>query len=101
MAGLAPAPFGCMILADLGADVLRVERGGGNQFTLVPRSGMLDRGRRTLALNLMEPAVLATLLVLVDSADALVEGFGRASLSGSASGRTCFGPATRAWSMPG
>ncbi|MCY1145072.1 CaiB/BaiF CoA-transferase family protein [Actinoplanes sp. Pm04-4] len=71
LAGLAPGPFGCMILADLGADVVRVDRPGG---PLLP-PGPLDRGRRTVALDLKTPAGVADLLRLVERADVLVEGY--------------------------
>jgi len=68
-AGLAPAPFACMILADLGADVLRVDRPG--DASVNP----LGRGRRSVAVDLKNPAGLDAVLNLMDSADVLVEGF--------------------------
>jgi len=75
IASLAPAPFGCMILADLGADVLRVERaercGPGARAPLDP----LSRGRRSVGLNLKDPAAVELLLRLIEDADVLVEGF--------------------------
>jgi len=71
LAGLAPGPFGCMILADLGADVVRVDRPGG---PLLP-DGPLDRGRRTVTLDLKSDAGRAELLRLVARADVLVEGY--------------------------
>ncbi len=75
IASLAPAPFGCMILADLGADVVRVERaercGPGAAAPVDP----LLRGRRSVGINLKDPAGLALLLRLADAADVLVEGF--------------------------
>jgi len=75
IASLAPAPFGCMILADLGADVVRVERaercGPGAAAPVDP----LVRGRRSVGINLKAPAGLALLLRLADAADVLVEGF--------------------------
>jgi alpha-methylacyl-CoA racemase len=49
MAGLAPGPFGCMILGDLGAQVLQVRWGGTAHAAIVPPEGPLDRGRRTVA----------------------------------------------------
>ena len=75
IASLAPAPFGCMVLADLGADVLRVDRAercGPN--ARVP-SDPLSRGRRSIGLNLKDPAGADVLLRLVQDADVLVEGF--------------------------
>jgi alpha-methylacyl-CoA racemase len=75
IASLAPAPFGCMVLADLGADVLRVDRAerSGPQ-ALAPRDP-LARGRHSIGLNLKDPAAVDLLLRLVDDADVLVEGF--------------------------
>src|SRR5258706_5695241 len=75
IASLAPAPFGCMILSDLGADVLRVER---PESCLPGRPAPVDplsRGRRSIGLNLKDPAGVALLLKLVTPADVLVEGF--------------------------
>jgi alpha-methylacyl-CoA racemase len=73
IASLAPAPFGCMLLADLGADVLRVERAGGTG--LAGPGGPLDRGRRSIALDLKDPDGVAAVRRLVRDADVLVEGF--------------------------
>ncbi|REE73377.1 alpha-methylacyl-CoA racemase [Rhodococcus wratislaviensis] len=75
IASLAPAPFGCMILADLGADVIRVERAGDGGSGLMAPSGVLDRGRRSIAVNLRTPEGLGAVLRLVEGADILVEGF--------------------------
>jgi len=72
---LAPAPFGCMVLADLGADVLRVDRPGAGGHPVVQPSDPLVRGRRSIRLNLKDPAGLAVLLRLVEGADVLVEGY--------------------------
>jgi alpha-methylacyl-CoA racemase len=75
VASLAPAPFGCMILADLGADVLRVERAerAGPQ-AWAPRDP-LQRSRRSVGINLKDPAGVDLLLRLAGGADVLVEGF--------------------------
>ena len=80
LASLAPAPFGCMILADLGADVVRVERPEtcrAAAATPQPRAPVdpLVRGRRSVGLNLKDPAGADLLLRLAESADVLVEGF--------------------------
>jgi alpha-methylacyl-CoA racemase len=72
LAGLGPAPYACMLLADLGAEVLRVDRpapGFG-----VPAYDVTGRGRRSLALDLKQPAAAEVVLRLVDRADVLVEG---------------------------
>ncbi|GAB4003191.1 CaiB/BaiF CoA transferase family protein [Nocardioides ultimimeridianus] len=74
VASMAPAPFACMVLADLGADVLRVERSGGGDALSVP-SGYLDRGQRSMALDLKTQEGAEVLLALLDDADVLVEGF--------------------------
>ncbi len=75
IASLAPAPFGCMILADLGADVLRVDRAErcGPQAR-VP-ADPLSRGRRSIGLNLKDQGAVEVLLRLTEEADVLVEGF--------------------------
>ncbi|MGC4853578.1 CaiB/BaiF CoA transferase family protein [Micromonospora sp. DT4] len=77
LASLAPAPFGCMVLADLGADVVRVDRPGGPGAgrLAAPSRGPLQRGRRITALDLKSPAGVADLLRLVDRADVLVEAY--------------------------
>ncbi|MCW2865401.1 MAG: Alpha-methylacyl-CoA racemase [Actinoallomurus sp.] len=73
IASLAPAPFGCMVLSDLGADVLRVDRPAsvGGEAVMDP----LGRGRHSIGLNLKDPAGVDVLLRLVETADVLVEGF--------------------------
>ena len=75
IASLAPAPFGCMILADLGADVLRVDRAERCGPQARPPADPLIRGRRSIGLNLKDGAAVDLLLRLVDDADVLVEGF--------------------------
>ncbi|MER5632042.1 CaiB/BaiF CoA transferase family protein [Streptomyces nitrosporeus] len=74
LSAIGPVPFACMMFADLGADVLRVERAdGARAFADWHRE--LDRGRRTVALDLKDPAGTEELLRLADTADVLVEGF--------------------------
>jgi alpha-methylacyl-CoA racemase len=75
IASLAPGPFGCMILADLGADVLRIDRvqACGPQAPTPP--GVLTRSRRSAGIDLKDAAGIGLLLELADSADVLVEGF--------------------------
>ena len=70
LAGLAPGPFACMVLADLGADVLRLERAGE-----APLTDVLGRGRRSVVADLKSPQGVALVLRLVEAADVLVEGF--------------------------
>lgn len=80
-AGLAPAPFACMVLADLGADVLCIERAasdGDRAAAVVPPPGatrVLTRGRRSVAVDLKAPGAVPLVLDLVERADVLVEGF--------------------------
>jgi alpha-methylacyl-CoA racemase len=73
IASLAPAPFGCTILADMGADVLRVDRAGGGGLAMPP--GVLDRGRRTIAVDLKSPQGVQAVHDLAVAADVFVEGF--------------------------
>jgi alpha-methylacyl-CoA racemase len=75
IASLAPAPFGCMILADLGADVLRVDRADRVRPDAPAPVDPLGRGRRSIGINLKDPAGVELLLTLAQDADVLVEGF--------------------------
>lgn len=73
LAGIGPGPFACMLLADMGAEVLQVERA-----PLAPRLGAgtpFDRGRRSIAVNLKTPDGVGCVLRLADRADVLVEGY--------------------------
>lgn len=76
IAGIGPGPFAAMMLADMGADVIRVSR---------PSSGMLsmaenekldfgNRGKRCIALNLKDPQAVDVVLRLIEDADAMLEG---------------------------
>ena len=75
IASLAPAPFGCMILSDLGAEVVRVERTETCGAGANPPVDPLVRGRRSVGINLKDPAGIELLLRLAARADVLVEGF--------------------------
>ena len=74
IAGIGPAPFCAMMLADMGADVVRIERASGPQLPPFMHDPLL-RNRRSVALDLKRPDGVATLLTLVDGADVLIEGF--------------------------
>ena len=74
MAGLGPAPFCAMLLSDMGADVVRIDREGGSN-SLDLEIDVLNRGRRSVALNLKTPEGIATALALIARADAVVEGY--------------------------
>lgn len=76
LTGLGPAPFAGMVLSDMGAEVLRIDRSttvrpGADR----PHGDVLARGRRSVAIDLKTPGGVATVLRLVDAADALIEGF--------------------------
>jgi alpha-methylacyl-CoA racemase len=73
LAGLAPAPFACMVLADLGAEVVRVDRT--TPEPLAMPNDPLTRSRRRIGLNTHDPRGAEILLRMVESADVLIEGF--------------------------
>ena len=76
MAGIGPGPFCGMLLADLGADVVRVDRPGGGGMQLVPwADDLLNRGKRSIAVDLAVSGGAETVLKLVEHADILFEGF--------------------------
>jgi alpha-methylacyl-CoA racemase len=71
-AGIGPGPFCGMLLSDLGADVVRVDRKGGGRGA---PSDVTARGRRSVALDLKSPRAVEACLKLMDRADAILEGF--------------------------
>jgi alpha-methylacyl-CoA racemase len=74
--GIGPGPHAAMLLADLGADVVRVERPAGGLQLLAPDArDWLLRGRRSVAADLKDPAGRDTVLRLTDRADVVIEGF--------------------------
>ncbi len=77
IAGIGPGPFCAMMLADMGADVVRVDRAsavrGGDPDR--PPLDVMARGRRSIGVDLKSPEGLDTVLSLVEDADALLEGF--------------------------
>jgi alpha-methylacyl-CoA racemase len=80
IAGIGPGPYGAMLLADLGADVIRIDRSSGvNAFGqgpgAEPPADILARGRRSVAVDLKHPDGVAAVLDLIAEADVLVEGF--------------------------
>lgn len=75
-AGLAPSPYGAMILSDLGADVVRIDRPSpGDETTMDPRMNLLNRGKRSIAVDLRTPAGLRIARDLISASDILIEGF--------------------------
>lgn len=77
IAGIGPGPFAAMMLADMGAEVVRVDRSssviGGDPSK--PPGDVLNRGRRSIAVDLKNPEAVEAVLTLVESADVLIEGF--------------------------
>jgi alpha-methylacyl-CoA racemase len=76
IAGIGPGPFAAMMLADMGAEVIRVDRAGtvtGDPGR--PNLEILNRGRRSIGVDLKAPDGVETVLTLVEQADALIEGF--------------------------
>jgi alpha-methylacyl-CoA racemase len=75
LVGIGPGPFAGMLLADLGADVIRIDRPGGNAMQVsVPDKDILARGRPSVAINLKDPRGIEVVLDLVERADVLIEG---------------------------
>jgi alpha-methylacyl-CoA racemase len=74
LAGIGPGPFCAMLLSDLGAEVLRIDRYE-SKGKRNPATDVLLRGRRSVAVDLKNPRGVETVLRLVDKADALIEGF--------------------------
>lgn len=79
MAGIGPTPFGGMMLADMGAEVICIDRrpvaGTGAFDSLKMSSSVVGRGRCSIALDMKKPEAVDALLRLIEQADALIEGF--------------------------
>jgi alpha-methylacyl-CoA racemase len=77
LAGIGPGPFCAMMLADMGAEVLRIDRA--QNVTLerpkTPSLDLLNRGRRSVGVDLKHPEGVELVLRLLERADALIEGF--------------------------
>ncbi len=74
LAGLGPSPYACMLLADLGADILRLERGDPDSPAEISED-LLNRSRPSVAINLKNDAARELVLDLCEQADVLIEGF--------------------------
>ncbi|CAA0093750.1 Succinyl-CoA--L-malate CoA-transferase beta subunit [Zhongshania aliphaticivorans] len=72
MAGIGPAPYACMLLSDLGAEVIRIDRINGGGLDGHP-GDVTARGRQSIAVNLKDPEGIDIVLQLIASADVLVE----------------------------
>jgi alpha-methylacyl-CoA racemase len=77
MAGIGPAPFCAMMLADMGAEVIRVDRREKADLGLdrAPAYEVMNRGRKTIAVDIKKPEAVEIVKRLVGDADALIEGF--------------------------
>jgi alpha-methylacyl-CoA racemase len=78
VAGIGPAPFVGMLLSDMGADVIRIDRKPAAKtdgFDEVKQANFVDRGRRSLALDLKVAEAVEAALELIAGSDALIEGF--------------------------
>ena len=75
LAGIGPSPYACMLLADAGADILRLERPGSPVPPGAPNWDLLNRSRRSVGIDLKNPEAIDLVRDLVAQADALVEGF--------------------------
>ncbi len=77
LAGIGPAPFASMLLSDMGANIIRIDRARGDEpgLRLPYRLNIMNRGRRSVSVNLKSKAGIETVLKLIDKADALVEGY--------------------------
>ncbi len=75
LAGIGPSPFTCMMLADAGAEVVRLERPPSTPAGPGPHWDVLNRNRRSVGIDLKHPDAAALVLDLVERADVLIEGF--------------------------
>ncbi|MFJ3617131.1 CaiB/BaiF CoA transferase family protein [Streptomyces iakyrus] len=75
LAGIGPGPFAAMLLADLGADVVRVDRPGGPGLAIDPACDVTNRNKRSVVVDLKAPDGPEQVLDLAARADILVEGY--------------------------
>src|SRR5438552_15939878 len=76
IAGIGPGPFAAMLLSDLGADVVRVDRAQSVERGFDPGwMEVLNRGRRAIGVDVKQADRVETVLRMVEQADALIEGF--------------------------
>ncbi|MFE0319622.1 CoA transferase, partial [Streptomyces albogriseolus] len=75
LAGIGPGPFAAMLLADLGADVVRVDRPGGPGLGIDPARDVTNRNKRSVVVDLKAPDGAARVLDLAERADILIEGY--------------------------
>lgn len=75
LAGIGPGPFAAMLLADLGADVVRVDRPGGSGLSIDPAYDLTNRNKRSVLIDLKAADGPGQVLDLVERADVLIEGY--------------------------
>ncbi|WP_103503334.1 MULTISPECIES: CaiB/BaiF CoA-transferase family protein [unclassified Streptomyces] len=75
LAGIGPGPFAAMLLGDLGADVVRVDRPGSSWPHIDPATDLTNRNKRSVRLDLKDPDAARRVLDLAERADILIEGF--------------------------
>src|SRR6202162_3972923 len=77
LAGIGPGPMCAMLLSDMGADVLRIDRtaDAGLGIAMDQKYSLLNRARRSFAFDLKKPEAIEAVMKLVEKADALIEGF--------------------------
>lgn len=77
LAGIGPAPMAAMMLSDMGAEVIRVDRltASGLGIPMPKKFNFLGRGRKSIAVDLKNPEGIDALLELIDKADIVIEGF--------------------------
>jgi alpha-methylacyl-CoA racemase len=75
IAGIGPGPYCAMVLADMGAEVVRLVRPGPDPYAATPSRDLLSRGRRSACVDLKHPDGVAAVLRMLERADGLTEGF--------------------------
>lgn len=101
LAGIGPGPFAAMLLADLGADVVRVDRPGGGGLAVDPAYDITNRNKRSVLLDLKSADGPARVWTSSSGPTSSSRASAPASPSGSASARPTATPATRSWSTAG
>ncbi len=102
-AGIGPAPMCAMLLSDMGADVLRIDRAedAGLGISTAAKFNFLGRGRRSVAIDLKRPEGTEVALRLIEKSDALIEGFRPGVMERLGLAPTFVPSEMRAWSMDG
>ncbi len=75
LAGIGAGPFCAQMMADMGADIIRIDRKGSDVLANSNKFDIMNRNRRSVAIDLKNPAGVNAVLRLIDQADALIEGF--------------------------